>query len=244
MPAERLKALGLKDRVEKLPSVVTKSDVTVLEKDLRAALATAMVSDGAMIEKLRQRLEAKDTTVSTDGEPDQVPDHIKALFPLALDLHSQDALPALVFNHDPDTCEVAAQSLAASLEAAENKFKESSAAWKSKMARYEVWIKAKSGQRKMKITVSRSKDDGDGDAMSKLDAAREEGSTDASAFEGFDPEAPLAGYSFADQSKLLNSELDEYISSLHGVVPLAIVNAMRRGIAVHHASMNRYYRQV
>ncbi|KXH56967.1 DEAD/DEAH box helicase [Colletotrichum salicis] len=69
-------------------------------------------------------------------------------------------------------------------------------------------------------------------------------SRDISPWEGFDPKAPLPQYNFADTAKLTVRELEARIRSLDdlGIKP-RLIDALRRGLGVHHAGMNRQYRQ-
>lgn len=61
----------------------------------------------------------------------------------------------------------------------------------------------------------------------------------------FDPDAPVTGFHFADTAKLTDSEFEGYATQLHhGDVPEKMIAALRRGIGVHHAGLNRKYRQV
>jgi hypothetical protein len=79
----------------------------------------------------------------------------------------------------------------------------------------------------------------------KSDLNREEASREPSPWETFDPDAPLTEFSFADWTKISDRELEEMISSLGGwTVKTDFILALRRGLGVHHAGMNRQYRQM
>lgn len=62
---------------------------------------------------------------------------------------------------------------------------------------------------------------------------------------GFNPDAPIDGFHFADIQKLTLSELTEVQSDLRvRKVPDWLVRGLKRGVGVHHAGMNRKYLQV
>ncbi|KAF9767376.1 hypothetical protein IL306_000075 [Fusarium sp. DS 682] len=81
--------------------------------------------------------------------------------------------------------------------------------------------------------------------LSKLDLVREGASVEINAWESFDPEAPLDQFSFAGAKTVQQTEFTNLVRSLSGdkVAPW-LVDALRRGLGVHHAGMNRRYRQV
>ena len=111
---------------------------------------------------------------------------------------------------------------------------------------YEKWQKAET-ERKTKKSEGRPSTKNhsqDGPKLSKLDMMRE-ASVERSKWEDFDADAPLDLFSFADRTKLPMSELEAFIDALRGVevTPLFLL-ALRRGIAVHHAGLNRQYRQM
>lgn len=236
-----LKKLGVQDPASALPEVIAKSDVLLWEANLKSALSQMMTMGDSIFPKLRQSLEVEGASHNGKASPDG---HIETLFSLACDLHSQDALPALVFNHLRGECEQAAQSILNKLKAAEDKWKESSSEWARKLQGYERWKKAKSAAPKDRA-AARSKDaDGDGSKASKLDMARDAGSNDTSPWEDFDPQAPLDEFSFADSTKLQRSELEQVLSNLqYAQIPQWLMDALSRGVGVHHAGMNRRYRQ-
>ena len=61
----------------------------------------------------------------------------------------------------------------------------------------------------------------------------------------FNPELPIEGYHFVDERRLSNEEFDAYVETLRwrGISDW-LLTALRRGIGVHHAGMNRKYRQI
>ena len=171
-------------------------------------------------------------------------DLMKTTLPLLCKLHERGALPVILFNYDRRACEKICRAVTSQLEAAENAWKDSSTKWTDKVAKFDAYQKAQkeaSLKRTTKQPKKKSKDD-DGDA--KLD--RELGASDATdEFAGFDPEAPVDGYHFADKKKSDRSLLDEYYADLKRLqLPEWLVPGLQRGIGVHHAGMNRKYRHV
>ncbi|KAM3510492.1 hypothetical protein MY11210_005842 [Beauveria gryllotalpidicola] len=167
--------------------------------------------------------------------------------PLLTDLHTRGALPGILFSYDRDFCEATTGFLLDQLERAERAWKNYSPEWAKKVADYKTWKKTKSRiqenktEGKKRPGKSRGQDD---EEMSKIDMMRE-ASVEASKWESFDPEAPLDRFSFADGKKISNSELEPLIERLiEANVQPKIIAALGRGIAVHHAGMNRNYRQI
>ncbi|KKY28940.1 putative dead deah box helicase [Diplodia seriata] len=114
--------------------------------------------------------------------------------------------------------------------------------WAKKMDDWEKWKKSRKGTSKgasKKPSAVHEK------GMSKADLEKESASTEIDSWENFDPDAPLDGFHFKDGSKLQQSELEKYADELrYRGVPDWLIEALSRGIAVHHAGMNRKYRHV
>ncbi|KAK3400267.1 hypothetical protein B0T20DRAFT_180864 [Sordaria brevicollis] len=241
-----------------LPSLVKKSDVTKWESALKDVLAKWMLDPNSPFENLRNDLRGErfdrlastygtlEPTASLTSQSGQVVSR-SSVFSLVTDLRSHGALPAILFNYDRVGCEMILRELHDTLASAEAAYKQHNAQWKKKLEAFEEWKKyretAKTKEAKAKNTRSR-KDDGD-DVMSKGDRARNEAGQELSAWESFDPEAALQEYSFADNTKVAQEELNARIKSLGAdAVRPWILNALYRGIGVHHAGMNRQYRQI
>lgn len=240
---------GLLDKIKRLdprnvlPKMVTKSDVLQWERDLKSLLKEMMELPGSPFHHLQARL----TPIAQENPSTQPSEggHISTLFSLACDLHAQDALPAIVFSYDRLQCEQAVQSVLLKLEAAEEKWKASDSEWLGKMRRFEQWKRTKIQSQRAKAS-SRRKSDPDGElGMSKLDIAREEASKEISAWESFDPQAPSDKFSFADQTKVQKSEFDDLIQRVdREKIKPELIKGLRRGLGVHHAGLNRRYRQL
>ncbi|OJD33892.1 dead deah box helicase [Diplodia corticola] len=180
-----------------------------------------------------------------EAENDTALDHASlssTALPLLCRLQEQSALPAIMFNYDRGTCESICESVLTELKEAEDKWKKTSPVWAKKLDDWETWKKSRKGMskktpNKKSATVEKG--------MSKADLEKEAASTEIDSWGSFDPEAPLDGFHFKDAAKLQQSELEVYADELQwrGVQPW-LIEALSRGIAVHHAGMNRKYRHV
>ncbi|KAI0873640.1 hypothetical protein GGS24DRAFT_517356 [Hypoxylon argillaceum] len=224
--------------------VPKKSDVLAWSQRLKTVLADWIRDTASPFEQVRYTLGAYKQVCRNpndevrQGAPDQstMEKNIIAVFALLCDLHKEDALPAILFNYDRVKCERLLDAVLMELESAEKAWKESSKEWQKDIKDYELW-KASKDKRKMpkKTTEKRTKDE----------KMREEANADVSRWELFDPDWPLDQFSFADGSRLGRSELVEFIKSLEGEnIRPYLLSALKRGVAVHHAGMNRRYRQV
>ncbi|CVL07276.1 related to SKI2-antiviral protein and putative helicase [Fusarium mangiferae] len=127
---------------------------------------------------------------------------------------------------------MAVRGIFSKLTDAEKAFKGSDTTWKKKLQDFERWQRQKGNNRE--IRFSKRSESGERNP-SKLKIAREEGSVETSPWESFDPEAPLDHFSFADTRKMQQKDLDD--------LPW-LIDALRRGLGVHHAGMNLHYRRI
>ncbi|RSL80080.1 hypothetical protein CEP52_017441, partial [Fusarium oligoseptatum] len=232
------------DPLEVLPEVIEKSHVTEWEKALKTKLKSAMESPDSPFHALQDSIEASQTAIKDQDPSGSLrADHISNLFDLACELHAQDALPALVFNYDRLQCERAVKGMLSTLQEAELAFKESDATWKKKLNEFGQWQKQKRSPLENE-SFSRPKRD-DERTLSKLEVVRQEASAETSPWEGFNPEWPLNRFSFADTKAMQQKEFDDLMGSLDADrVQVWLIAALRRGLGVHHAGMNRRYRQI
>ncbi|KAL2883508.1 hypothetical protein SGCOL_001191 [Colletotrichum sp. CLE4] len=241
-----------------LPELVKKSDITKWESALKAQLWQWQQDPNSPLPEVYKRLKTKGPSSATDfGHPELVADiYGNSSFSLLADLHSRGALPAILFNYDRLGCEKIIFKLLQVLEDAEQKYRSTSTDWARKMAAYQNWRQvkgSKAAKKSAKATTTgtaSSKEErrgakDSGAALTQADLVREDASRDISPWEGFDPKAPLPQYNFADTTKLTVEELEARIRSLDdlGIKP-RFIDALRRGLGVHHAGMNRQYRQV
>lgn len=175
-------------------------------------------------------------------------DLLDTTLPLICRLHERNSLPAIFFNFDRSQCEEICHKLINQLEVAEARWKENSPAWRKKLVGWGQWKleQAKIAEKKPSKLVSKSKQKGDEENLgSKTDRAQDTASSEVSPFASFDPEAPVDGFHFAVKHKLDSSELSSYFWQLKKRgVPSWLMMGLSRGIGVHHAGMNRKYRQV
>jgi len=160
---------------------------------------------------------------------------------LLTDLRARGALPAILFNYDRKFCESIAREILISLGEAEKKYRATNPTWIAKMQRYYSWRdsiqKSAKSSRARSVYVDKS--------LGKAELQREAASREVSKWESFDPGAPLAQFSFADTSKASKKEVEDRIRSIYSTsVPPWLIKSLYRGIGVHHAGMNRQYRQV
>lgn len=129
-----------------------------------------------------------------------------------------------------------AKKILEDLETAEEAWKASSKEWALKVAKYEAWkVQAEKEERRTRDKKEKKGDDRD---TAEHDLA--EGRWEST----FDPDAPLEKFSFAANHLYSKRDLDEDVRSLsrHSSTQQWALVALFRGIAVHHAGMNKRYR--
>ncbi|GAA5895565.1 uncharacterized protein JCM6883_001549 [Sporobolomyces salmoneus] len=192
------------------PSSRFRRTVAVLEDPLKASLGTS-----------EQLIENADE------------DQFNSLFtPLLADLNAQNQLPAILFNFSREHCESLGKRISKDLEAAEDKWRKASPAYKERVARAKAAEKsaAKKAKAVESSTVNRKQEE---------EAARmgvvEETTT-------FDPDAPSEEFTFVGKG-ISHIEFKKDVDELLwlDMDPL-IINALRRGVGIHHAGMPRRYR--
>ncbi|KAG1807233.1 hypothetical protein EV424DRAFT_1474227 [Suillus variegatus] len=156
---------------------------------------------------------------------------------LVADLHTQGDLPGIFFSFDRSDCEYMAKILNRVLEIKEDKWRKTSPEWKRKMAQYEAYLQNAKERERQAARASKHKAD------------EEDKRADTSEWQAsFRPDDPLPDFSFAGQNTSYTaSELDEDITHLGWrtpPIPEWALKCLRRGIAVHHAGMNKGYRAI
>ena len=250
-----------------LPELVRKSDVVRWETALKDRLAEWMVDPKSPFDALQEELRGQrysqlaqdytDTPCSSSGAPSvDAPGKwplvsSRSVFSLLTDLRASGALPAILFNYDRTKCEAIVARLFQILTLAERKYRATNQGWIAKIAEFEAWkkarevVKAKQTKKKASTRATGCRGEDDGDEQGKAHSQREAASRDVSKWESFDPDAPLAQFSFADTTKMTNEELEERLQTIQAdSVRRPFIDALRRGMGVHHAGMNRQYRQV
>jgi hypothetical protein len=255
------------DPEDALPEVVQKSDVVQWEMALKDQLAEWMVDPKSPFDAVQAELRGHrysqlansyyDTTCSDNGEPPiDAPGKgplvsSSSVFSLVTDLRASGALPVILFNYDRTKCEAILTEILSILTLAESRYRETNPAWLAKTAQFEIWKKArdaagtKNTKKKASSKGTGRRGEDDSEEQGKAQSEREAASRDVSKWESFDPDAPLARFSFADTTKMSSEELEERLLRIYpGAVQQLFIEALRHGVGVHHAGMNRQYRQV
>ncbi|GIZ45282.1 hypothetical protein CKM354_000845500 [Cercospora kikuchii] len=245
-----------------LPEVSRKIDILNWEKDLKNLLSDWLNDPSSPYDKVVQELgqefrnEAREEVFATDPEQTdtgaltRIEEDRPASSTLALlcRLHEQDAIPAIFFNYDRHECERICKEVVGQLQTAEEKQVKSGPKWAKTLERFEEYkkIKAKNTARNAKATAKKTKLQGEGDEKgSKNDLERDGTDDGVSKWESFDPDAPSENYHFADYTKVLKSDLEILVRQLRRrEVPEFFIEALYRGIGVHHAGLNRKLRQI
>ena len=170
----------------------------------------------------------------------------ESTLPLLCKLRRSNALPAILFNYNRSYCEEIVRHLQGELLQAERLFKKNDANWKAKIRAFESWKKgsAAAKQKAAKAKKPTKGDKKDDDSMSKTDHIRESAGSEDHSFDGFDPLAPIVAFSFAAPKKCNRAELDKFVDHFRWRgIDEKLIDAFQRGLGVHHAGMNRKYRQ-
>ncbi len=214
-----------------------------------------------VVDDLRRNLQpqatdpVKDQSLDLVTNGDRTPKELlNSTLPMLCDLRANDALPAILFNYNRAVCEDIASHLLDQLLEAEDRFKAEDVSWQAKLSAYTQWLKhaparekaLKQADQKSKKKKGKSEDkDESRDAGgSKADRAQTASALSDSFFETFDPSAPFDQFSFANIKKGDSQLMEQSIKQFVRVgISDRLIHAFRRGICVHHAGMNRFYRQ-
>lgn len=135
-----------------LPRIIRKADIVNWEAKLRALLRVWTENHGSPFDMVLREL--SQDTMSADrpdllrstgvGEhttpyPINANNRLDTTLPLICSLHKRGALPALFFNYDRSECEHICRQVLGQLQEAEVHWKETSRAWKVKVAKWEEW---------------------------------------------------------------------------------------------------------
>lgn len=233
------------------PEIIAKVDIINWERKLKILLSSWILDPNSPFEKVREDLSAPLKTPpahSAQGMVEAVGlnDYLqRTTLLLVTKLYKQNALPAILFNFDRSACEKIAEAVLHSLEEAEESWKNRSTKWKSLMEGYEKWKAARNVKKVRKdVRLKNKTKDGDVEHLSRTEIERESMEQEGSKYEYFDPKEPCEGFSFAVPSKLEKAEMENYSREMERRgIDKWLMRALKRGIAVHHAGMNRYYRQ-
>lgn len=246
------------------PKILAKADIIKWEENLKRLLKTWMDDNESPFDKVLEdlsksiidcrhggdqisRRHAADTGAEEMIQVNEN-DLLDTTLPLLCKLHERDALPAILFNYDRSRCEAICKTVIEQLTSAEKRWKEKSSSWKKYLSDWEQWKKEQAkmaGKKAPKIAPKKRREDDEEGPGSKADRVQDAANNEASPFANFHPEDPIDGFHFAAKHKIESSELDSYFYQLkrRGVSPW-LTEALTRGIGVHHAGMNRKYRQL
>ncbi|KAL0571221.1 hypothetical protein V5O48_010744, partial [Marasmius crinis-equi] len=156
------------------------------------------------------------------------------LLTLVCDLNNQGNLPGIFFSFDRSDCEIMAKSLTKALTSAEANWRATSREWKAKLSHIEKWREQEKLRQRQRQREAKQKKD--------TDAARE--SSSASWEASFDEADPLEEFSLAGRFPGTSQELKQLVYELKqwSKTPQWAIEALERGIAVHHAGMPKKYR--
>ncbi|KAK8016060.1 DEAD/DEAH box helicase [Apiospora rasikravindrae] len=244
-----------------LPRVLKKSDVVKWDRALRDQLESWMNEPDSPFDKVRLELlgdRYKQISTVPTSEDEQSPgqnttndssNQLNSVFFLIQDLRSCDALPAIIFNYDRVRCENILEAILIKLHSAEDEYR-SGPVWVKKMADFQKWKrvqeKSKAIQNKTKQSKAASKGtDEAGNGATKHGLLREKIDYEPSHWTSFDPDAPIAEFTLADHTKISRDELEKSLRDLQWLkISTRLISALKRGVGVHHAGMNRRYRQI
>ncbi|KAI4131463.1 MAG: hypothetical protein LQ338_001205 [Usnochroma carphineum] len=244
---------------DRLPQVIRKAHIIGWEQQLKALLRLWMVEDQSPFDKVVEDLNmpmhesdrpsrymsrAEDASVKIEDTNIDADDLYQTTLPLLCKLQERDALPAILFNYDRSKCEGICKTIVKQLKDAEAAFKESSPAWKAKIRGYEQYLKNKSKLNPKKAAPAKKGKANQDEGTSKADRMQEAASEEADPYANFSPDAAVTGFHFANIAKAEAAELAAIQKELNrrGLQPW-LMESLMRGIGVHHAGMNRKYRQ-
>ena len=244
-----------------LPAVPKRADIFSWERRLKELLRRWMTDNKSPFDKVLNELSSSiksyspekvqiSTEASKDGErPRRIDtdDLCETTLPLLTKLHEQGALPVILFNYDRNGCEKICKAVLEQLKSAELRWKESSPTWKARMAAWKKWKIVQEKQKSAKPSAvkkrAKGKDEDGEESVSKAEREKDTANEESSSWDSFDPNAPLEEFSFANKKKHDQKEMSQKRWQLERrEVEPWLIEALSRGIGVHHAGMNRAYR--
>ena len=124
------------------------------------------------------------------------------------------------------------------LEQAEQRWKDNSDEWASRIGEWTRWLQCLKEQERFAERAAKQKKD-------KEDYTDDAETVDTSWQSSFDHDTPLEQFAFADMRVYSRKDLEEDIRGLSWTsTPKWAINALGRGIVVHHSEMNKKYRSL
>ena len=244
------------------------SDILDYEADLKKVLTRWMNDRGhsqhvqGVVSHLSMKLSPRDDIVPHE---DAV---MNNLIHLMTELHQRNELPgkhcgyiahytwltcgtfllAILFNFERHVCDKIAQTLTTTLQKAQEKWRESNAEWKLKVAEWEKWESRAKLREKDAEKLKKAKP---AEGVGRDELEKKAASQDRPWQESFDPEDPNPQFSFAsEKTSYSKEELLKDIAELRRMrfgkrtAPDWAIDALRLGIAVHHDGMNKKYKLI
>ncbi|KAF7337798.1 hypothetical protein MSAN_02253900 [Mycena sanguinolenta] len=220
------------------PRLLVQKDIILYERALKEALVPLLeASPGNNGSDIVSELQHPKLRSLED--PNMIPSrkrYIQNLIFLLSDLHVKDELPAILFSFDRTDCEIMAQVLLRTLKTAESNWRDEDPKWTEKIEQWKRWTaRAKDRERAAAKAARRRKDDDDDERPGEHDYSWES---------SFDPSDPSPQFSFAGTTAYSKSDLAEHIQDLRRWAPDWALDALERGVGVHHAGMNKKYRNL
>lgn len=143
----------------------------------------------------------------------------------------------MLFNFDRTACEIMAYDLLEQLEEGEEHWRSSSVEWERKIRAYESWLAKAKDRERQNERMAKQKTDKEG---------APQGAAESSWEASFDPDEPSPQFSFAGTSSYSKDDLDKEIDDLArwSTTDSRALKALKRGIGIHHAGMNKGYRSL
>ncbi|KAF8146445.1 hypothetical protein K438DRAFT_507113 [Mycena galopus ATCC 62051] len=222
------------------PRLLAQKDVIAYERALKQELIPLLAAGNNGVTTSSDIIrDLQNPQIRSLKDPNTAPsreNYTKNLIFLLSDLHSRGELPAILFSFDRTDCEILAQVLLSTLQTAESKWREEDPKWTEKIHQWEKWLRrAKERERAAEKTAKRRKDED-----SPESPLEQEHSWESS----FDPNDASPQFSFAGATAYSKLDLAEQIQDLRRYVPEWALQALERGVGVHHAGMNKKYRSL
>ncbi|KAJ7238504.1 hypothetical protein B0H12DRAFT_92205 [Mycena haematopus] len=163
--------------------------------------------------------------------------YLQNLVFLLSDLHVKGELPAILFSFDRTDCEIMAQVLLSTLKSAESNWRNEDPKWTEKIHQWNQWTRRAKEREQAVAKAAKRRKDNDGTVDSP-------GEHDYSWESSFDPSDPSPQFSFAGQTIYSKSDLAAQIQGLRHWAPDWALDALERGVGVHHAGMTKKYRSL
>lgn len=138
-----------------------------------------------------------------------------------------------MFLFDRSGCEIAVRHFLTALQSAEEQWRKSNPAWKYKLEQWEHWKSQAAARRRAADQLLKANKKAAEDRRDAKEATWEE---------SFDPNDPNPQFSFLG-TKVSKEHLEAAITDLSWTsTPTWVLDALRRGIGIHHSGMNKHYR--